>query len=77
MWVLRGGPPDHPVVSFHYDPTRSSAVVERLLEYYSGHYFQCSDYAEYIKPCRDKNLVQLDCWDHARRKFKEAEKNAA
>ncbi len=28
MWVVRGGPPDHPVVLFEYDPSRAGSVPE-------------------------------------------------
>lgn len=79
MWILRAehtgcGPPGKPVITFHYDPSRSSAVVERLLEDFEGRYFQCDGYSAYSKTCVEKELVQLGCWDHARRKFKDAEK---
>lgn len=74
MWVLRGGPPDTPIIAFHYDPSRASAVVRRLLEDFIGRFFQCDGYSAYNKPCAEKKLVQLGCWDHARRRFKDAEK---
>ncbi|WP_419589903.1 transposase, partial [Thiolapillus sp.] len=32
MWVIRGGPPDQPVVRCHYDPSRSEEVPLRLLD---------------------------------------------
>ena len=84
MWVLRShgtgcGPPDatepnKSIITFQYDPTRAGAVVTRLLEDYTGKYFQCDGYSAYSKPCKDKKLIQLGCWDHARRMFKDAEK---
>jgi len=74
MWVLRGGPPGRQIITFHYDPSRSSSVAERLLEDFTGSYFQCDGYAAYDKLCTEKELTQLGCWDHARRKFKDAEK---
>ena len=36
MWVIRGGPPDQPVVIFEYDPSRGAEVPSRLLEDYKG-----------------------------------------
>ncbi|MEW7980822.1 MAG: hypothetical protein AB2813_13780, partial [Candidatus Sedimenticola endophacoides] len=30
MWLIRGGPPDQPVVLFHYDASRSEEVASRL-----------------------------------------------
>lgn len=82
MWVLRSlgtGPPNttesqKPIITFHYDPTRSGSVVERLIEDFEGSYFQSDGYSAYNKPCAKKELTQLGCWDHARRKFKDAEK---
>ena len=74
MWLLRGGPPDKPVVAFHYDPSRSGEVAARLLEDYSGRYFQSDGYSAYAKPCAKKKIVHLGCWDHARRYFRDAQK---
>jgi transposase len=34
MWVQTGGPSDHPVNLFDYDPSRSGQVPVRLLEGY-------------------------------------------
>ena len=80
MWVVRGGPPDpgggeQPVVRFHYDPTRSGAVAKHLLDGFTGSYFQSDGYSAYAKPCTNKKIAHLGCWDHARRKFKEAEQS--
>ena len=75
MWVTRGGPPDAPVVLFDYDPSRGKEVPVRLLEGYSG-YLQSDGYAGYSAVCTENNLNHLGCWDHARRKFKDAEKAA-
>jgi len=74
IWVMRGGPPGKPVVLFNYDTSRGKAVAQRLLEYFEGDYFQSDGYAGYDQVCRDKGIVHLGCWDHARRKFVEAEK---
>ena len=37
MWVQRGGPPEQPVILFHYDPSRGQAQAERLLVGYRGY----------------------------------------
>ena len=74
MWVMRGGPPGKAVVRFHYDPSRSQAVVNTLLDGFEGRYVQSDGYAAYVGATESKNLIHLGCWDHARRKFKEAEK---
>lgn len=74
IWVMRGGPPGRSVVLFNYDKSRGSAVVERLLEHFTGRYFQSDGYAGYDKPCAAKGLVHLGCMDHGRRKVVEAVK---
>lgn len=72
MWVTLGGPPDKPSVLFDYDPSRSKAVPLRLFEGYSS-YLQADGYASYEAVCRQQGITLLGCWDHARRKFKEAQ----
>jgi len=72
MWVTVGGPPDKPVVLFDYDPSRGHEVPLRLLEGYEG-YLQSDGYAGYDKVSKLLNLKQVGCWDHCRRKFKEAQ----
>lgn len=74
MWIMRGGPPDRPSVVFEYDRSRGKAVAERLLEDFSGSYFQSDGYSSYDAICQKKGIIHLGCWDHARRKFVEAEK---
>ena len=55
MWVIRGGPPDQPVVLFEYDPSRSAEVPSRLLEGFSGT-LQTDGYAGYNQVCRDNKI---------------------
>ncbi len=76
MWVSKGGPPDNPVILFDYDPSRGKEVVERLLDGFEG-YVQCDGLGSYDAVCQhnDKHM-QLGCFDHARRKFVEAQKAA-
>ncbi len=73
MWVIRGGPPDQPVVVFEYDASRSAEVPSRLLEGFSGT-LQTDGYAGYNKVCRENKIIRIGCWDHARRKFVDAVK---
>ncbi len=72
IWVMRGGPPGGSVVLFNYDKSRGGAVVERLLEHFTGRYFQSDGYAGYDKACAAKGLVLIGCMDHGRRKVAEA-----
>jgi transposase len=73
MWVTLGGPPNEKSVLFDYDPSRSREVPLRLLDGFAGGYLQTDGYAGYNEVCRQNKLVHLGCWDHARRKFKEAQ----
>jgi transposase len=72
MWVSRGGPPDRPVVLFTYDPSREREVPARLLEGFEGT-LQTDGYSGYDLTCQNNAITQIGCWDHARRKFKDAQ----
>jgi hypothetical protein len=76
MWVRVGGPPTQPIRLFHYADSRRGEVVSTLLEGYQG-YLQTDDYAGYNAVCAGKDITQLGCWAHARRKFIEAQKVTA
>jgi transposase len=71
LWVQRGGPPDHPILLYDYDPSRSQRVPIRLLHGFCG-YLQTDGYEGYAKVCAEQSLTAVDCWVHARRKFDEA-----
>ena len=73
MWVTLGGLPNQQSVLFEYDPSRSREVQLRLLDGFTDGYLQTDGYAGYNEVCRQNNLTHLGCWDHARRKFKEAQ----
>jgi len=75
MWLVRGGPPNQPVVLFEYDVSRSEVVPSRLLDGFEG-VLQADGYAGYNQVCRDNPIIRIGCWDHARRKFIEAVKAA-
>ena len=73
MWVTLGGPPSQPAILFDYDPSRSKEVPLRLLEGFKG-YLQTDGYSVYAAVCQQEGLIQVGCWDHCRRKFKDAKK---
>ncbi len=75
MWVTRGGPPNQLSVLFEYDPSRAGSVAVRLLDDFSG-VLQADGFSGYGKVCKENNLIRIGCWDHARRKFDEANKGA-
>ncbi|MGH8602127.1 MAG: IS66 family transposase [Gammaproteobacteria bacterium] len=71
LWVQRGGPPEHPLILYEYDPSRSQEVPKRLLDGYHG-YLQIDGYEGYNAVCLEPGIKALGCWAHARRKFDEA-----
>ena len=74
IWVQRGGPPDKPVVLFHYDPSRGQSVAKELLTDYRGH-LQTDGYEVYEAIAGARPEIHLvGCFAHARRKFFEADK---
>jgi len=76
LWVQRGGPPEHPIVLYDYDPSRSQQVPIRLLDDFSG-YMQTDAYEGYNAVIRQNGITSLGCWAHVRRKFDEALKAQA
>ena len=75
MWLIRGGPPEQPVVVFDYDASRSGGVPVRLLDGFCG-VLQTDGYAGYNAVCSSGHNTRIGCWDHVRRKFVEASKAA-
>jgi len=71
MWVQRGGPADHPLILYEYDPSRSAEVPKRLFEGFEG-VLQTDGYDGYGAIGREPGVVHVGCWAHARRKFIEA-----
>jgi transposase len=71
MWVRRGGPPEHPVILFDYDASRSGAVPQRLLADFRGT-LQTDGYEGYGAIGAQEGIVHAGCLAHARRKFDEA-----
>ena len=74
MWVQRGGPPDKPVIYFHYDSSRSASVASSLLQDFRGTVMS-DGYEAYRQVAAQGSFIHLCCWAHARRKFVDA-KNA-
>jgi transposase len=68
MWLIRGGPPDPPIILFHYHPTRQSIVPQELLKGYQG-YVQSDGYKGYDFLEKQEGVTLLACMAHARRKF--------
>jgi transposase len=68
MWVARGGPPERPVVLFHYAPSRSGDEAKSIVGNFRG-YLQTDGYAGYNSLGDQEGIVHLGCLAHVRRKF--------
>jgi transposase len=73
MWVIRGGPPRHPVLLYQYHRTRSPKVPLAYLKDYQG-YLQTDGYSGYDDAGSQPGIVHTGCWAHLRRKFSDAQK---
>jgi hypothetical protein len=74
MWVTLGGPPKEQSVLFEYDPLRGKEILLRLLDGFKNSFLQTDGYTVYNEVFIQNALIHLGCSDHARRKFKDAEK---
>lgn len=74
MWVTLGGKATQQSVLFEYDPSRGRQVPLRLLDGFSNGYLQTDGCPSYNEVCRKNQLTAVGCWDHARRKFVDAQK---
>ncbi|UCF97253.1 MAG: IS66 family transposase [Spirochaetaceae bacterium] len=73
MWVIRGGPPENPVILYRYHPTRSETIPLQYLSDYEG-FLPTDGYDGYTKAGKRPGITHSGCWAHARRKFDEASK---
>ncbi len=71
LWALRGGPREHPLVVYTYDPSRSAEVPKRLLKGFQG-FLQTDGYEGYTALGQEPGIEHVGCWAHARRQFDEA-----
>jgi transposase len=73
MWVIRGGPPQNPVILYRYHPSRSAKIPLVYLSDYQG-YLQTDGYEGYNDVGGLAAISHVGCWAHTRRKFDEAAK---
>lgn len=71
MWVTIGYEGEHPIILYHYHPTRSEHVPLSCLEEFKG-YVQTDGYGGYDKSCGREGIIHVGCFAHAQRKFHEA-----
>ena len=76
MWLLRGGPPDEPVLLYRYRRDRRSHFLKDILKEYGGALIT-DGYAAYNEIGSNNGVVHAGCWAHARRKFVELTKASA
>ena len=60
-WVLRGGPPDKPVVLYHYERTRGSEYLRGFLQGYTG-YVQRDGYKVYQTLEAELSFTSVGYW---------------
>jgi len=79
LWAIRSGPPNQPVILFHYDPRRNYEALDKWLSPYVKK-FQGVIVSDEHKPYNTlvKNYHNIKahggCWAHCRRKFSDAAK---
>jgi len=73
MWLMRGGPPDEPVITYHYRPSRKASEARDLLAGFSG-ILQTDGLDVYPSAIAGTAIRHVGCWAHARRGFFEASK---
>lgn len=79
LWVIRAGPPDQPVLLFHYDSRRSFAALDAWLSPYMGDFqgvIVTDEHAPYNRFSQTYSGIRAHggCWAHCRRKFADAAK---
>lgn len=73
LWVYIGDL-EHPLVIYDYTPTRERAGPKEFLKNYGG-FLQADAYSGYdnlFDPERERLILEVGCWMHARRYFYEA-----
>lgn len=68
IWVIRGGPPDKPVILFKYHTTREKKVPLLYLGDYKG-FLQTDGYDGYIEVGDLPDIIHVLCWAHTRRYY--------
>lgn len=76
MWVYQGLDPSNRFVLFEFDLTRAARVPENRLKDFAG-LLQTDGYSGYINIGKRESVIHLGCWDHARRKYLDADKVCA
>ena len=74
MWAYGGGPPERFCILYQYQPARAHQIAIDFFQEFKG-YLHCDGYQAYDNLSRvNKNVKQVGCWYHVRRKFTDAAK---
>ena len=76
MWVRSTPHAKNKIILFDYDPSRSSDVVKKLFEDFSG-YLQVDGYASYNILENKNGIIRIGCNMHGRRYFEQAKTEGA
>jgi len=76
MWVYQGLDPGNRFVMLEFDLTRAASVPDNRLKDFTG-LLQTDGYSGYVNLGKKSDVIHLGCWDHARRKFVDADKVCA
>jgi hypothetical protein len=72
LWIKRGAPPEQTAILMTYDPSCAAKAPNVLLEAYKNGYLVVDAYTGYLHVAATNVLTLVVCYDHARRKFKDA-----
>lgn len=76
MWVYQGLDSGNRFVMFEFDLTRAASVPDNRLKDFTG-LLQTDGYSGYVNLGKREDVIHMGCWDHARRKFVDADKVCA
>lgn len=71
MWGYHSCEVDNRFIIFEFNLSRSADVVNQRLQHYTG-ILQTDGYSGYNKFRHKRDVINVGCWDHARRKFTDA-----
>jgi transposase len=73
MWVFVGYPRGHPIVFYHYNPSKGAKVLTPFLENYTGTIIT-DGFSSYKSAVKKYKIRHAGCNAHARRDFRDASK---
>ena len=73
IWLMRGGPPNTPIITYHYRTSHAASEARQLLAGFSG-FLQTDGLDSYPPAIAGMPIIHVGCWAHARRRFHEADK---